>query len=194
MISELIFATNNNHKLAEINEICDATKLKIISLQDAGINIDIEEPYNTLHENAAEKCRVIYELTHKNCFAEDTGLEIAALNGEPGVRSARYAGSHGNSNANMDKVLAAMQGELNRKARFRTVIAFMQNATTYYFEGICNGTIAITKSGTSGFGYDPIFIPDGYTISFAELDKSIKSNISHRKLAFEKLSIFLNTL
>jgi XTP/dITP diphosphohydrolase len=193
LIQELIFASNNAHKVEELKAICP-NDFTIISLADAGIGIDIEEPYFTLEENAKEKCRVIQELTKKNCFAEDTGLEVLTLNNEPGVFSARYAGVHGDSVANMDKLLGKMEGVQDRAARFRTVICLYYAYKYHFFEGICAGTIATHKKGMGGFGYDPIFIPNGYDYTFSEMDKALKNNISHRKIAFEKLFIFLNKI
>lgn len=190
MIKELVFASNNRNKVEELKAICP-DGFSIISLEDAGIHTEIEEPFFTLEENAREKCRFIYELTGKNCFAEDTGLEIEALNNEPGVFSARYAGEHKNNNDNINKVLANLQGIKNRKARFRTIISLVINNKYHSFEGVCNGTISQTQIGTNGFGYDSIFIPNDYHITFAEMDKLLKINISHRKNAFNNLFIFL---
>jgi XTP/dITP diphosphohydrolase len=189
---KLIFASNNNHKLEELKAIC-SENLEITGLKEAGIEIEIEEPFYSLTENAKEKCRVISELTKKDCFSEDTGLEIEALQNEPGVRSARYAGFPVNPVANMELVLTKMKGISNRKARFRTVIALYQAGNYHFFEGTCNGKIAETARGTGGFGYDPIFIPTPYEITFSEMDKSLKNNISHRKQAFDKLFLFLNS-
>jgi XTP/dITP diphosphohydrolase len=191
MINELIFATNNQNKVEEIKAICPES-LNIITLKEAGINIDIEEPYDTFEENAKEKCRVIYEMTGKNCFAEDSGLLIDSLNGAPGVYSARYAGTHGDHHANIVKVLQEMEGITNRAAHFKTVISLYQNGTYFLFEGICNGIITNQLFGSNGFGYDPIFIPNGFDLTFAQIDKALKNNISHRKLAFDKLSLFLS--
>jgi XTP/dITP diphosphohydrolase len=193
IINELIFASNNANKIEELQSICPKN-FTIISLHQAGINIEIEEPFNTLEENAKEKCRVIQQLTNKNCFSEDTGLEIAYLNNAPGVLSARYAGTHGNSEANMTKVLQEMEGIKERNARFRSVISLYLNGVFHYFEGICKGNISISTNGNKGFGYDPIFIPEGFTTTFAEMGKNEKNNISHRKLVFEKLILFLNEI
>jgi XTP/dITP diphosphohydrolase len=193
IIKELIFASNNKNKIEELKSICPKN-FNIISLEEAGINVEIEEPFFTLEENAKEKTRVIKELTGKNCFAEDTGLEIEYLNNAPGVLSARYAGKHGDSEANMTKVLQEMEGIITRTAQFRTVISLFLENQYYYFEGICKGEIATTTNGNKGFGYDPIFIPDGYLNTFASMEKAEKNNISHRKLAFEKLILFLNEI
>ncbi len=190
MINELIFATNNQNKVEEIRAICPKS-LNIITLKEAGIDIDIPEPYETFEENAKEKCRVIYEMTGKNCFSEDSGLLIDALNGAPGVYSARYAGSHGDHKANIAKVLGELEGVDNRAAHFKTVISLYQHETYFLFEGICNGIITKQPFGSNGFGYDPIFIPNGFSLTFAQIDNTLKNNISHRKLAFDKLSLFL---
>ena len=168
----------------------------IIPLKDAGIDIDIPEPHDTLQENAAEKANTIFNLTNKNCFSEDTGLEIEALNGAPGVNSARYAGEDRDFQANIDKVLLNLEGVANRNAQFRTVICLLwedglKGIQTYYFEGICKGKIAIKMHGEKGFGYDPIFIPDGANKSFAEMTMDEKNKFSHRQKAVTKLFEFL---
>ncbi len=193
MIKELIFASNNVHKIEEIKAICPSN-ITLTSLKQAGIEVEIEEPFFTLEENAKEKCRVIQQLTNKNCFSEDTGLEIEYLNNSPGVFSARYAGIHGDSDANMAKVLKEMEGIAQRNAQFRTVISLFINDSYYYFEGICKGKISNSTNGNKGFGYDPIFIPNGYNTTFAEMEKMEKNNISHRKQAFEKLILFLSKI
>jgi XTP/dITP diphosphohydrolase len=189
-MDKLIFATNNQHKVDEIRLVL-ADKFNIITLQEAGINIDIPEPYDTLEANAAEKSRTIFNLTGNNCFGEDTGLEVAELNGEPGVKSARYAGDERNFNANIDKVLYKLAGKANRAARFRTVISLILGGREYLFEGICNGQIIEKRLGSNGFGYDPVFIPDGNSKTFAEMDITEKNMYSHRKKAMEKLVAFL---
>jgi XTP/dITP diphosphohydrolase len=191
MINEIVFATNNQNKVEEIRAICPPS-LNIITLKDAGITIDIEEPYNTFEENAKEKCRVIYEMTGKNCFAEDSGLLIDSLNGAPGVYSARYAGEQVNHKANIAKVLQELTGMTNRAAHFKTVISLYMNGAYHLFEGICHGIITKEAFGSNGFGYDPIFIPNGFDLTFAQIDKALKNNISHRKQAFDKLSLFLS--
>lgn len=156
----IIFATNNEHKIKEIQSLV-GSDFTIITLKEAGIDIDIPEPHDTLQENAYEKAITIEKITKQNCFSEDTGLEIEALNGEPGVKSARYAGGDRNFQANIDKVLEKLNGITNRKAQFRTVICLLWNKEVFYFEGICKGRIAETMHGGEGFGYDPIFIPEG---------------------------------
>lgn len=187
---ELVFATNNSHKVAEI-QAAVGDKIKIITLQEAGITIDIPEPHDTLEENAKEKSRTIFELTGKSCFGEDTGLEVEALNGEPGVKSARYAGEDKAFDKNIDKLLENLQNETNRRARFRTVISLIIDSKEYLFEGICSGTIINDRRGTNGFGYDPVFIPDGSDRTFAEMTMTEKGQFSHRKRATDKLISFL---
>jgi XTP/dITP diphosphohydrolase len=189
----LIFATNNQHKVDEIRA-ATAHKLAIVTLQEAGILIDIPEPYDTLEGNASGKSKTIYELTGSNCFSEDTGLEVEALNGEPGVKSARYAGESRSFDANIEKLLANLAGQANRKAQFRTVISLLINGTEHLFEGICEGAIIDTRRGENGFGYDPVFIPTGSHLTFAEMNMAEKNQYSHRKKATEKLVAFLNSL
>ena len=190
---ELIFATNNKHKGDEVQSIVPKF-IKIISLKEAGINIDIPEPYETLKENAAEKGRKIYALTGKNCFGEDTGLEVTALNGEPGVYSARYAGENKSSEHNVEKLLLNLKPYQDRSAQFRTVIFLIHDNREYFFEGICKGSIAFEAAGNKGFGYDPVFIPNGANITFAEMTLQEKNIYSHRKIAMNKLVTFLNQL
>src|ERR1700730_1243439 len=156
----LIFATNNMHKVEEIRSIV-SNEFEIVTLLEAGIDIDIPEPHSTLEKNASEKSRTIYRLTGTNCFGEDTGLEVEALNGEPGVKSARYAGEEKSFDNNIEKLLSNLGNNENRKARFRTVLSLMINGKEFLFEGICKGNIIKEKRGTNGFGYDPIFVPDG---------------------------------
>lgn len=187
----LIFATNNQHKVDEIKSIPEIN-YNIISLKEAGINIDIPEPYDTLEENASEKSRVIYKLTGKDCFSEDTGLEVEALNGEPGVKSARYAGEGRAFEKNIEKLLANLHGIENRNARFRAVLSLILNGTEYKFEGICKGTILAYTKGEGGFGYDPIFLPSGAEKTFAEMNMEEKNRYSHRKKAMDKLVDFFN--
>jgi XTP/dITP diphosphohydrolase len=160
-------------------------------LKEAGIEIDIPEPYNSLEENACEKARVIHQLTDKNCFAEDTGLEVEVLNGEPGVKSARYAGEERSFEKNIDKLLGKLKNKENRKAQFRTVVCLIENGKQKVFEGICKGTIIANRRGDSGFGYDPVFIPNGSTKTFAEMAMEEKNRFSHRKKAIEKLTSYL---
>src|SRR5215213_1204592 len=157
---KLIFATNNQHKVEEIKSILPKD-YKIITLKDAGIDIDIPEPHDTLQENAREKAKTIYQLTNTNCFSEDTGLEVLMLNNEPGVKSARYAGEEKSFQKNIDKLLDNLKGKDNRTAQFRTVICLILNAQQYFFEGICNGVIIKQQRGKEGFGYDSIFVPYG---------------------------------
>jgi XTP/dITP diphosphohydrolase len=161
-------------------------------LKDAGIDIDIPEPFDTLHENAKEKARVIRELTGNSCFSEDTGLEVQALNGEPGVKSARYAGEGRNFDDNIEKLLQKLTGLTDRTAQFRTVICLMLNDRTVFFEGLCKGRIIEERRGKEGFGYDPVFIPDGSDKSFAEMSMEEKNFYSHRRKAVDKLVAFLN--
>ena len=164
---------------------------QIESMRSLGINEDIPEDQLTLQGNALQKARFLYDRTGESCFADDTGLEVDALNGAPGVYSARYAGEAKNSLDNMALLLKNMSGIQNRKARFRTVIALILDGKEYLFEGIVNGTIAEEPRGTAGFGYDPLFVPDGYSTTFAEMDSEAKNAISHRGRAVEKLAAFL---
>lgn len=187
----LIFATNNQNKATEINAIL-GTAFKISTLREIGLEIDIPEPHATLEENAREKSTTIYKLTQSDCFGEDTGLEVDALQGAPGVRSARYAGEHCNTEDNIKKLLQELATEQNRKARFRTVISLIENGNEYQFEGVCEGMIAWTSHGEQGFGYDPIFIPLGSTKSFASMTLDEKNKFSHRKKAVEKLVAHLH--
>jgi XTP/dITP diphosphohydrolase len=188
---QLIFATNNQHKVKEIKSSLPET-INVISLKEAGIEIDIPEPFETLEENAKEKGRTIFELTNQNCFSEDTGLEVHALNGAPGVHSARYAGPGNSSEKNIQKLLTELGDATNRKAQFRTVIFLVWNNKEYYFEGICSGTVTSSPIGSSGFGYDAIFIPDGSSKSFGEMSMTEKNVWSHRQKAMSKLVTFLN--
>ncbi len=193
---KIVFATNNQHKLDEIREIL-GSQYEVVSLHDIGCTEDIPETGDTLEKNAWQKARYIFEKYHLSCFADDTGLEVEALNGAPGVHSARYAeGTDHDSEANMQKLLRELENNNNRNARFRTVIALIINdgQCEQQFEGIVNGHIAYEKSGTEGFGYDPIFVPDGYEQSFAELGMEIKNHISHRARAVQKLADYLKRL
>ncbi|HNU89534.1 MAG TPA: RdgB/HAM1 family non-canonical purine NTP pyrophosphatase [Ferruginibacter sp.] len=189
-MENLIFATNNQNKVDEVRAVL-SKKFNILPLKEAGIDIDIPEPHDTLEENASEKSRTIFNLTGKNCFSEDTGLEVQALGGEPGVKSARYAGENRSFDANVDKLLYNLKEVADRKARFRTVISLLLDEKEYYFEGICNGRISPERKGNNGFGYDPVFIPDGSELTFAEMDMKEKNRYSHRKKAMEKLISFL---
>ncbi|MGN6178768.1 MAG: non-canonical purine NTP diphosphatase [Mucilaginibacter sp.] len=190
---KLIFATNNAHKLEEVADKLSGS-IELLSLTDIDCNDDIEETGTTFNENASIKSQFIWNKYHLNCFGDDSGLEIDALGGEPGVYSARYAGGHGNHAANMDKVLEKLKDETNRKARFRTVISLIWNGRETFFEGIVEGTIRHERSGNGGFGYDPIFQPDGYEVTFAEMSMAQKNAISHRARAVEKLVAFLKGL
>lgn len=191
---KLVFATNNKHKLDEVRKITSHHPVEIVSLTEINCFDDIPETADTLEGNALQKAHYIQEKFGLNCFADDTGLEVEALNNAPGVYSARYAGPGHDSEANMKKLLHEMEGKENRKARFRTVIALVWNGKPYTFDGIVNGTITTTKRGENGFGYDPIFIPEGYEQTFAELGNDIKNQISHRAKAVEKLDEFLTQL
>jgi len=193
---KLIFATNNEHKVDEIRSVIGNSSIEIVTLKEAGIDIDIPEPFNTLEENASNKSRIIYEMKRINpiitgCFSEDTGLEVEALNGEPGVRSARYAGEEKSFDKNIGKLLEKLEGTTNRKARFRTVISLIIDTKENLFEGICEGTIGYGKKGKGGFGYDPIFTPDGASATFGEMTMEEKSRYSHRRRAADQLVLFL---
>jgi len=192
-MTTLIFATNNEHKVLEIQSLLPKD-INVITLQQAGINIDIPEPYDTLQENANTKAKTIFEITKQNCFSEDTGLEIDALNGAPGVHSARYASEDRNFNANIEKVLTNLKNTKNRSAQFRTVICLIWEQKEYYFEGVCRGQIAEQNSGTAGFGYDPIFIPEGSDKSFATMTMEEKNTFSHRQKAVTQLFTFLQSI
>lgn len=189
----LVFATNNKHKLDEVRKIT-VNGVNIVSLSEIDCHEDIPETADTLEGNALLKARYIKEHYGFDCFADDTGLEVEALNNAPGIYSARYAGPGHDSQANMRKLLSDMEGKENRKARFRTVIALILEGKEYVFEGIIQGVITNEKKGESGFGYDPIFRPDQYTQTFAELGDDIKNTISHRALAVRKLAEFLSSL
>ncbi len=187
----LLFATNNAHKIKEIKSAVGPF-FRIVGLKESGIHIDIPEPHPTLRQNASEKSGTIFALTGIDCFSEDTGLEIDALGGEPGVRSARYAAGEGSTDEdNIRKVLANMVGETRRQARFKTVISLIFNKKEYIFEGICEGVITTGKRGDQGFGYDPIFCPAGSSHTFAEMDTEQKNRYSHRKKAADQLVSFL---
>jgi len=187
---KLVFATNNKNKLKEVRAML--TNFDIVSLASINCFDDIPETADTLEGNAIIKANFITNKYGLNCFADDTGLEVEALNNEPGVFSARYAGKENNAEANMKKLLKELEGKSNRKAQFRTAIALNINEKQYIFEGICKGTILNQKQGESGFGYDPIFMPDGFNKSFAEMNMIEKGTISHRGKAIEKLVSFLN--
>ena len=199
---KIVFATNNQHKLSEIRSIL-GDSIEVLSLKDIGCDVDIPETGTTLEENALQKAQYVYDHYHIDCFADDTGLEVDALDGAPGVYSARYAGEGHDSEANMTKLLMELGENNNRKARFRTVIALIQKKNVcpcgctsikniHQFEGIVEGVIIRERRGGEGFGYDPIFQPEGYNQTFAELGMDIKNHISHRARAVAKLAEFLN--
>nr|WP_262911332.1 non-canonical purine NTP diphosphatase [Bacteroides caecigallinarum] len=191
-MKKLVFATNNAHKLEEIRAIL-GDKVEILSLNDINCHADIPETADTLQGNAALKAQYIYENYGLDCFADDTGLEVEALNGAPGIYSARYAGGEGHdSEANMKKLLSEMQDKENRKASFRTVICLIEDGKEHFFEGIVNGSIIRERKGGAGFGYDPVFMPDGYSETFAEMGNDEKNKISHRARAVQKLCEYLN--
>lgn len=188
----LVFATNNENKVKEIRSLL-GDAFTIITLQEAGIDIDIPEPHDTLEANAREKSETIYNLTGKNSFSEDTGMEVFALNGDPGVLSARYAGEQKSAADNMAKVLHLLEGQTSRQARFRTIISVIIDGTEHQFEGVAEGNILLAARGGKGFGYDPIFQPIGSDKTFAEMELSEKNQYSHRAKAFKKLIAFLQT-
>ncbi|NIG56968.1 RdgB/HAM1 family non-canonical purine NTP pyrophosphatase [Chitinophaga sp. Cy-1792] len=190
---KLIFATNNENKVKEFKSLV-GNNFDIITLQDAGIDIDIPEPHDTLEANALEKSETIYRMTGTNCFGEDTGLEITALNGAPGVLSARYAGEQKLAADNITKVLQEMEGVTNREAQFRTVLSLILDGKEYQFEGICKGHITTAVQGEKGFGYDPIFVPEGASKSFAEMDLAEKNQYSHRAKAHHLFAEFLKSV
>ena len=187
---KLVFATNNKHKLEEVQAML--TNFEIVSLADINCFEDIPETANTLEGNAILKANFITEKYGLDCFADDTGLEVEALNNEPGVYSARYAGEDNNAEANMNKLLNNLENNPNRRAQFKTAIALNIQGKQFIFEGVCKGTILTEKRGNSGFGYDPIFMPDGFDRSFAEMNLAEKGSISHRGKAVEKLVTYLN--
>ena len=190
---KLIFATNNQHKVDEIRHAV-GNRFEILTLKEAGIDIDIPEPHDTLEANATEKSTTIYQLTDTNCFSEDTGLEVNALEGEPGVKSARYAGDTRSFEKNIEKLLTNLEGKADRTARFRTIISLIIDGKETLFEGTCPGTIIPHARGSHGFGYDPIFIPTGADKTFAEMTLAEKDQYSHRARATEKLVVFLNLM
>ena len=188
---KLVFATNNKHKLEEVRSML-SDRFTIVGLEDIGCREDIEETESTLEGNSKIKSDFVSKNYGLDCFADDTGLEVEALDGAPGVYSARYAGEHATFEDNVNKLLAELRGESNRKARFRTVISLKLEGKQYFFEGICKGEITGKPSGQKGFGYDPVFRPEGYQLTFAEMDMEQKSRISHRGRAVQKLVRFLN--
>lgn len=188
----LIFASNNKHKLEEIRNLLEDI-VEIKSLKEIGLEGDIPETADTLEGNATQKAEWVYSRTGMDCFADDTGLEVEALNGEPGVYSARYAGENCSFADNVNKLLKALEGHSNRNARFRTAICLIENGEKKYFEGIVNGTITTFEAGNEGFGYDPIFLPEGHNKTFAEMPLDIKNKISHRGRAIQKLVEYLKS-
>ncbi len=190
---KLIFATNNQHKVEEIRHSV-GSGFELLTLREAGIDIDIPEPHDSIEANATEKSTTIFRLTHTNCFAEDTGLEVAALNGEPGVKSARYAGEERDPDKNIDKLLSLLEIQEDRSARFKTVISLVIDGHETLFEGICQGQIIRERRGAQGFGYDPVFLPDGADQTFAEMSMEDKNRYSHRAKATRKLVAFLSNI
>lgn len=188
---KLIFATQNRHKLNEVSAIL-GKDIELVSLPDLDFHDELPETHATLEENAEEKSRFVYDRFKSNCFAEDTGLEVKALLGAPGVYSARYAGEGKNSDDNINLLLHQLGGEKNRRARFRTVISLILEGKNHFFEGITEGTIPAARCGEGGFGYDPVFIPEGHVLSYAEMPPELKNKISHRRKAFEKMNAFLH--
>lgn len=188
---ELVFATNNKNKLKEVQKLIP-NNIRLLSLSDIGCFEDIPETQNTIEGNAIQKAQYVKKNYGYNCFADDTGLEVLALNGAPGVYSARYAGEAKDPDANMNKLLSALRGKNDRSAQFKTVIALVINEDTSTFTGICEGVITEEKFGTGGFGYDPIFKPNGYNETFAEMDLKLKNSIGHRGKATKKLIGFLS--
>lgn len=190
---QLVFATNNENKIKEIRSML-GDLFEIITLQEAGIDIDIPEPHDTLEENATEKSSVIYKMTGHSCFSEDTGLEVIALGGAPGVLSARYAGEQKSAADNIAKLLQELKGKPDRTARFRTVISLIIDGQEHQFEGVSKGRILEQRQGNEGFGYDPVFAPDGEDRSFAEMGLAEKNKYSHRARAFAGLIAYLKRL
>ena len=188
---KIIFATNNKNKVEEIKHLSHQ-KFQIFTLQEVGIDIDIPEPHDTLEANATEKSSTIYKLTNEAVFSEDPGLEVHALGGAPGVKSARYAGEGRNMQDNIDKLLQELKDKPSRTAQFRTVVSLIIDGKEYQFEGICKGHITHEMDGSNGFGYDPVFIPEGSNATFANMDIAEKNKFSHRKKAVQKLIDFLN--
>lgn len=186
----MIFATNNKHKLQEVRQMLDGI-VEVVSLADVGLEGDIPETADTLQGNALQKAQWVYERTGRDCFADDTGLEVEALGGAPGVYSARYAGEHCSFDDNINKLLAALDGKENRRADFRTVICLIESGVARYFEGRVDGVILTERHGAEGFGYDPVFMPDRFALSFAEMPLDVKNQISHRGLATQKLVAYL---
>jgi XTP/dITP diphosphohydrolase len=193
LLRRIVFATNNQHKLKEVQKLL-LNSIELLSLNDIGFDEDIAEDFNTLEENASQKAWYIYNKFKTDCFADDTGLEVDALNGAPGVFSARYAGEHKSSIDNINKLLKDLKTVSNKNAQFRTVISLVLNGEELQFEGIVRGKIIDSCIGSDGFGYDPVFIPDGYQQTFAQMDLDLKNEISHRGIAVKKLANFLLSL
>ena len=189
----LVFATNNKHKIREVSEMLDGV-VEVKSLADVGLSGDIPETSDTLQGNALQKAQWVWERVGMDCFADDTGLEVDVLGGAPGVYSARYAGEHCSFDDNIDKLLTALDGKTNRKADFRTVICLMEQGVPRYFEGRVDGVILTERYGSEGFGYDPVFMPDRFAVSFAEMPLDVKNQISHRGRAVKLLVDYLKTL
>lgn len=189
-MKQIIFATNNQHKLEEVQDVLKS-EYKVLNLKEAGLDVDIPETGETLEENALIKVRYLWREKNCDCFADDTGLEVKALNNAPGVYSARYAGEAHDSKANVAKLLTELKGVKNREARFRTVIAAIIDGKEYLFEGVVKGYITNSSKGNAGFGYDPVFVPEGYEETFAELGNEVKNEISHRAKAVKNLWEFL---
>jgi len=187
---KLVFATNNRHKLEEVSDVLKG-HLEILSLKEINCFDDIPETADTLEGNALLKAEHVFHRYNYDCFADDTGLEVEALDGRPGVYSARYGGEDQNAERNMKKLLDELDGKTNRRAQFRTVIALIEGGTVNYFEGKIEGQIIESRRGTTGFGYDPVFVPDGYSQTFAELGSELKNKISHRALAVQALIQYL---
>ncbi len=190
---KLIFATNNQHKVNEVQPMV-GDHFELITLMDAGIDTDIPEPFDSLEENAAHKSKTVYNLTGLNCFSEDTGLEVPVLNGEPGVKSARYSGEEKSFDMNIDKLLNKLVSKPDRNARFRTVISLLMDGKEIQFEGICEGQITESRQGMEGFGYDPVFVPSGADKTFAEMTIDEKNKFSHRRKAVDKLVNYLRKI
>ena len=191
MDNQLVFATNNAHKTQEVSEIL-APEYEVLNLNDIGCDVDIPETGNTFAENATLKSSYVVQHFNLDCFADDSGLEVEALNNEPGIYSARYSGKRGDVE-NMQYLLQKMDGITNRNARFKTVISLIKDGTNYLFEGVIYGKLRTEPIGDKGFGYDPIFEPNGYDTTFAQMDSELKNKISHRALAMQKLIEFLKT-
>lgn len=189
-MKRLIFATNNKHKLQEVRQMLQG-HIEVLGLEEVGLAGDIPETADTLQGNALQKAQWVWERTGEDCFADDTGLEVDALNGAPGVYSARYAGEHCSFDDNINKLLDAMEGCCNRKADFRTVVCLIEQGDPHYFEGRVDGSILTERYGKEGFGYDPIFMPDRFAVSFAEMPLDVKNQISHRGRAIKKLVDYL---